>query len=120
MAGELAGSRATVALLAALPVFALLLGTALGAHPLSTLLHTPAGLACLAVGAVLETTGLLWTARIVRAAEDGPPADPDRAADEDCGRRAARSPCGLTRRRADHREPPRRPHPGTSGEAVAG
>lgn len=120
VAGELAGSRATVALLAALPVFALLLGTALGAHPLSTLLHTPAGLACLAVGAVLETTGLLWTARIVRAAEDGPPADPDRAADEDCGRRAARSPCGLTRRRADHREPPRRPHPGTSGEAVAG
>ena len=40
-----------------------------GAHPLHVLLHTGAGLACLAVGGVLEGAGLWWALRIVRGAE---------------------------------------------------
>ncbi|WP_063795905.1 type II secretion system F family protein [Peterkaempfera griseoplana] len=67
--GELAGPRTTALLLAVLPLFGLLLGTALGADPLQMLLHTPAGLACLAAGVALETAGLVWTDRIVRGAE---------------------------------------------------
>ncbi|WP_106976705.1 type II secretion system F family protein [Streptomyces sp. NRRL B-24484] len=107
VAGELAGSRATVALLAVLPVFGLLLGTALGAHPLPTLLHTPLGLACLAAGAALEAGGLMWTARIVRAAEDAPSVSPDRPVSED-GTPGRRSVCGISRRRADRRDGPER------------
>ncbi|MEV8566100.1 type II secretion system F family protein [Streptomyces sp. NPDC051322] len=67
---ELAGARSTVLVLALLPVGGLLLGTALGADPLWTLLHTPAGLCCLLAGGVLETAGLFWAGQIVRAGED--------------------------------------------------
>lgn len=87
---ELSGPRTTVAVLAALPLVGLLLGAALGAEPVRILLHTPAGLACLAAGALLEAAGLAWTARIVRAAEDVPP--------ERGGRGAGG--CGLSRTRA--------------------
>ncbi|MFF3910912.1 type II secretion system F family protein [Streptomyces sp. NPDC001848] len=66
---QLAGARSTAVLLAGLPVLGLLLGTALGAHPLHVLLHTGAGLACLVVGGVLEGAGLWWALRIVRGAE---------------------------------------------------
>ncbi|WP_347877100.1 type II secretion system F family protein [Streptomyces albus] len=66
---QLEGTRSTAALLALLPAFGLLMGSALGADPLRVLLHTPAGLACLLTGAVLEFAGLAWTGRIVRAAE---------------------------------------------------
>ncbi|MEU6097500.1 type II secretion system F family protein [Streptomyces sp. NPDC047079] len=66
---QLAGARSTAVLLAGLPVLGLLLGTALGAHPLHVLLHTGAGLACLVTGGVLESTGLWWALRIVRGAE---------------------------------------------------
>ncbi|WP_435131377.1 type II secretion system F family protein [Actinacidiphila sp. bgisy144] len=75
---QLAGPRATAVLLALLPVFGLVLGTALGADPAEVLLHTPAGLGCLVVGALLEWAGLAWTARIIRAAEGGPPTGTDR------------------------------------------
>ncbi len=68
---QLAGARSTAALLAGLPVLGLLLGTALGADPLHVLLHTGAGLGCLAVGGVLESVGLWWALRIVGNAEDG-------------------------------------------------
>ncbi|WP_431958772.1 type II secretion system F family protein [Actinacidiphila sp. bgisy160] len=68
---QLAAPRSTVALLALLPVFGLVLGTGLGADPLGTLLRTPAGLGCLAAGGSLEWAGLAWTARIVRTAEGG-------------------------------------------------
>ncbi|MFD7450240.1 type II secretion system F family protein [Kitasatospora sp. NPDC059827] len=71
IAGELAGPRATIAVLAALPGAGLLLGGALGARPVEVLLHTPAGLGCLGAGAVLEGLGVLWTARIVRSAAQG-------------------------------------------------
>ncbi len=66
---ELAGPRSTAALLAALPLFGLLLGAGLGADPLRVLLHTPSGLACLALGALLECAGIAWTGRIARGAE---------------------------------------------------
>lgn len=65
----LAGPRSTALVLALLPVFGLLLGTAMGADPARVLLHTPAGLACLVAGAVLEWAGLVWVARLVRTAE---------------------------------------------------
>ncbi len=66
---QLAGPRATAGMLALLPLFGVLLGVSLGADPLRVLLHTPAGLGCLLVGAALEWAGLAWTSRIVRAAE---------------------------------------------------
>ncbi|MFI8090969.1 type II secretion system F family protein [Streptomyces sp. NPDC086080] len=66
---QLAGARATAVMLAGLPVVGLALGAALGADPLHVLLHTPAGLACLAAGGVLEALGLWWVLRIMRGAE---------------------------------------------------
>ncbi|MFG3225308.1 type II secretion system F family protein [Kitasatospora sp. NPDC048194] len=71
IAGELAGPRTTIAVLAALPGAGLLLGAAIGARPVDVLLHTSAGLGCLAVGVALEGLGVLWTDRIVRAAGRG-------------------------------------------------
>ncbi|QKW20307.1 type II secretion system F family protein [Kitasatospora sp. NA04385] len=96
ISGELAGPRTTMALLAALPAVGLGLGTALGAHPVHVLLHTPVGLLGLLAGAALETAGILWTARIVRAAEDAP-AGP------------ATGGCGISRTRGELRAgaPPR-------------
>ncbi|MEU8758585.1 type II secretion system F family protein [Streptomyces sp. NPDC048659] len=67
---QLAGAWATVAVLAVLPVAGLGLGAALGARPLRVLLHTPAGLGCLAVGGALEALGLWWATRIVRRGEE--------------------------------------------------
>jgi Flp pilus assembly protein TadB len=75
---QLAGPRSTAVLLALLPAFGLALGAGLGADPAAVLLHTPAGLACLLAGGLLEWAGLAWTARIIRAAEGGPA--PKRAA----------------------------------------
>lgn len=72
---ELAGIRATILLLAALPLFGLALGLALGADPLGTLLHQPAGRIGLALGTGLDLAGLLWTDRLVaglRPEEDAP------------------------------------------------
>ncbi|MDB1086523.1 type II secretion system F family protein [Streptomyces sp. ACA25] len=66
---QLSGPRATALVLAALPVFGLLLGSAMGVQPLVVLLHSPAGLACLVGGALLEWAGLAWVAAIVRSAE---------------------------------------------------
>ena len=65
----LAGPRSTALVLALLPAFGLLLGSAMGADPVRVLLHSPAGLVCLGVGAVLEWAGLTWVARLVRTAE---------------------------------------------------
>jgi tight adherence protein B len=65
LAAELAGVRATVALLGVLPGFGLALGCGLGTDPLHTLLTQPVGEACLLVGFLLEVTGLRWTDRLV-------------------------------------------------------
>ncbi|POX42019.1 hypothetical protein C3486_06880 [Streptomyces sp. Ru73] len=77
LSAQLAGTRATALMLALLPSFGLLMGSGLGADPLHVLLHTPVGWGLLAVGGLLEWAGVLWTARIVRAAE-GRRADDDR------------------------------------------
>ncbi|WP_225841191.1 type II secretion system F family protein [Streptomyces albus] len=66
---QLAGPRSTALALALLPAVGLVLGGAMEADPLHILLHTPAGLACLVTGLVLEWAGLVWVARIVGAAE---------------------------------------------------
>ncbi|MEU9082451.1 type II secretion system F family protein [Streptomyces sp. NPDC048357] len=66
---QLAGARSTVLVLALLPLVGLLIGTGLGADPLRVLLHTPMGWGCLLAGGLLETLGLLWCRRIVRAGE---------------------------------------------------
>ncbi|MEU8629598.1 type II secretion system F family protein [Streptomyces sp. NPDC048669] len=66
---QLAGAWSTVVVLALLPVLGMGLGAALGAEPLRVLLHSPAGLVCLVAGGLLETAGLLWAGRIVRAGE---------------------------------------------------
>ncbi|MEV6116663.1 type II secretion system F family protein [Streptomyces sp. NPDC052109] len=65
---QLAGARATTVLLAVLPALGLLLGSAMGAKPLHVLLHTGAGLGCLAAGSVFEAAGMWWAVRIVRGA----------------------------------------------------
>ena len=65
---ELAGPRASAAMLAALPLAGLALAAGLGARPLQVLLHTPVGIGCTVVGTGLELLGLWWTGRIVAAA----------------------------------------------------
>ncbi len=69
LAVQLAGPRATARLLAALPAFGLLLGSALGAAPLRVLLGTPVGWGLAVLGAGLDGLGLWWTARLARAVE---------------------------------------------------
>jgi tight adherence protein B len=64
----LAAPRATAALLAGLPAVGLALGAAIGARPVTVLLHVPAGQGALLAGVVLELVGLAWTDRIVRSA----------------------------------------------------
>ncbi|MGZ4593312.1 MAG: type II secretion system F family protein [Actinomycetes bacterium] len=68
VAAQLAGPRATAVLLAALPAFGLLMGAALGAHPVGLLLGTEVGRALLVPGLSLELVGILWTRRIARRA----------------------------------------------------
>jgi tight adherence protein B len=65
---ELAGPRATAALLAVLPLAGMVLATGLGADPVAMLLHTPLGLVCLSGGLLLDALGLWWTARLVARA----------------------------------------------------
>ena len=65
---ELAGPRATAALLATLPVVGVLMAAGLGAHPLHVLLHTPPGWGLLVGGVGLDLLGVWWTGRIVRMA----------------------------------------------------
>ncbi|MEO6958282.1 MAG: hypothetical protein ABI137_16185 [Antricoccus sp.] len=64
----LAGPNATAALLAALPVFGLLMGSAIGANPLRVLSSTPIGGGALIVGTALTVAGILWTRFIVSRA----------------------------------------------------
>jgi tight adherence protein B len=64
---ELAGIRATILLLAALPAFGLALGLTLGADPLEMLLHRPVGQIGLVLGIALDLVGLVWTDRLVES-----------------------------------------------------
>jgi tight adherence protein B len=62
----LAGPRATVVLLAGLPVMGLALGQAVGASPLHLLLYRPLGWGLLAGAAVLDAAGVVVMTRITR------------------------------------------------------
>jgi tight adherence protein B len=68
LAAALAAPRATVALLAALPVLGVALGESLGAHPLDLLMHQPIGWALVCAAAVLDCIGIGWMQLLVRRA----------------------------------------------------
>jgi tight adherence protein B len=64
----MAGPRATMVLLALLPVLGLALGESVGAHPVALLLHRPLGWALVAGATALDLTGVFATRAIARAA----------------------------------------------------
>lgn len=66
----LAGPRMTIAILASLPVFGLVMGQAFGAAPLGFLTHGLGGIV-LVVGVVLVCVGLEWSVSIIDRAEAG-------------------------------------------------
>jgi tight adherence protein B len=68
LAAAMAGPRATMVMLAALPVLGLALGQAVGAQPLRLLVHRPVGWALLVAAAVLDAMGVWATRAIARAA----------------------------------------------------
>ena len=63
-----AGSQASAALLAGLPVLGLVMGGGVGADPWRVLTTTPTGQVLLVAGVGLEVAGLAWSARLVRRA----------------------------------------------------
>ncbi|MCV7259558.1 type II secretion system F family protein [Mycobacterium shimoidei] len=64
VSSAMAGARATAAILACLPVLAVLLGQLIGARPMAFLLNGRAGGWLLVVGVTLACAGLLWSDRI--------------------------------------------------------
>lgn len=71
VAAQLAGTRATSRVLAALPALGLGLGVSLGADPFAFLLGSPVGIACLIAGLLLQLTGMVWARRLTRQAGMG-------------------------------------------------
>ena len=65
---ELASTKATIAVLAALPIAGMFLGSVLGASPLTWLISSTFGRACLLLAVVLEGIGLFWIRRLIRGA----------------------------------------------------
>jgi tight adherence protein B len=68
VASIMAGPRATVHVLAGLPVIGLLLGTAIGARPFDFLLGSVPGVGCVLGAVVLDALGIGWARRIARRA----------------------------------------------------
>jgi tight adherence protein B len=66
---QLAGPRASAALLAVLPIMGVLLGAGLGADPARILLRTSAGHVLLGVGVAMDAVGVAVTAAIVARAQ---------------------------------------------------
>jgi tight adherence protein B len=69
---QLAGPRATAALLAVLPVLGVLLAVGAGARPFDMLFGTPAGQVSLLAGVALDAIGVLWSLRILGSASAQP------------------------------------------------
>lgn len=67
----LAGPVATARMVVALPAVGVLFGLALGFNTVATLIGTPIGWGCLAVGGGLLLLAHLWNARLVRSARPG-------------------------------------------------
>jgi tight adherence protein B len=65
----LAGPRSSARILAGLPVLGLLMGQGMGASPVHVLVGTAPGAACLVLGVGFAAAGLIWTDRLVRAAQ---------------------------------------------------
>jgi tight adherence protein B len=70
VAAQLAGPRTTARMLAVLPVLGILMGGALGMHPLNFLFGSLPGFACLAAGVALDACGLWWTQQMATRAEN--------------------------------------------------
>lgn len=68
VASIMAGPRATVHVLAGLPVIGLLLGTAIGARPIAFLFGSALGVGCVLGAVVLDALGVAWSRRIARRA----------------------------------------------------
>lgn len=60
----LAGPRATATVLAGLPVLGIVLGQAIGAHPITVLMSPGLGGVLFVVGTALAAAGLVWSQRI--------------------------------------------------------
>jgi tight adherence protein B len=69
VATQLAGARSTALLLAGLPTLGVALGIGMGAAPIPVLFGTTTGQLALLAGVVLDSAGVLWTARIVANAD---------------------------------------------------
>lgn len=66
---QLAGPRATMKVLAGLPVVGVGMGLLMGANPLTFLLGSVWGWACLVAAGLLEVGGVVWMQRLVRGIE---------------------------------------------------
>lgn len=69
VAAALAGPRSSGALLAGLPVLGVILGVAMGAHPLRVLFDTGVGRLLLCAGVLFDAAGVAWTTRLISSAE---------------------------------------------------
>ncbi len=68
LASELAAVRTSARLLAALPLFGLLIGQWIGAEPVTWLLGSTVGRAVLVAGVALQLAGIAWLRRMVSVA----------------------------------------------------
>ena len=66
IAAELSGVKATITVLALLPVVGTFLGLVMGVNVVYWLLTNPFGWLCLTVSAALEVLGLLWVRKLIR------------------------------------------------------
>lgn len=71
LTSEVAAVRTSAQLLAGLPIFGLVMGQWIGAHPLSWLLGGWWGRLVLALGAALQVAGLIWLRRLVAGVRAG-------------------------------------------------
>lgn len=71
LTSEVAAVRSSARILAALPIFGLVTGQWIGAHPLAWLLGGWWGRLVLVLGAVLQIAGLMWLRRVVSGVREG-------------------------------------------------